>query len=707
MRKGLKTTDLRRELGAKSTSHVLFLDGTERGRKFGLKLGLSVEPGLKAVPGPNGRVLDGYIVPDEADADKVYNKCTSNRIFCERYGIPEVPGLATKLLQGRKVKYLNSREQRIIGRVVSSFLDQATTGMNRATHYNTKADQQRAERLAHAAMFSVDRQTYGLLSCLSGLTDNSRKLAAWMLLEWPGVGNPTAYDLQYERELVKALVKGVTAPRMFQLFGLLRETKCNNARTRRVILSALLGSNKLDWWSVKYRRKMRLALQHAWGKRTASMVASVCRKQHWTQKERGILNDHVWAYVDADGDRNEVRQCVAFVLGSTDGRWTVPLLEAYVNSRDDLSDGRNLPPEVLEGIRSVYHRSSSHDDVIRLTARTKAFTDGQKIKHQRRAQKAGARLDFDPKRYDAVKLYIYAYERGMSAAIRAALDEKATQAAQLLPLDCSDAVVLVDASVSMSGDSTQKLRPMASALALSDMLEAAGARRVLVGGKRSGRLVHPSGDTSLALPLAKAMRDGSPSAVYVISDGYDNTPAGRFAETVRAIRHMGILTPIYHLNPVSAAETASVRSLASGVIPTMPVQDPKSFGTALLREALEQDPLNGLKALLLQGKKALQAPAAEVSKSKRKALPKPVKVTKRVHEVLDELSPTMRAALSAMASNDRTSAGRIDYREVGVRPQTVEALKRRGLVKDSKVGPDYVLYTPLGKKAAYALQQEV
>jgi len=697
MRKGLQTTKLRRELGAKSTSHVLFIDGSERGRKFGLKLGLSVEPGLKAVPGPNGRLLDGYIVPDQADADKVYNKCTSNRIFCERYAIPEVPGLAKKLLRGDRVN-LNPREQRIVGRVVASYLDQATTGMNRATHYNTKEDQQRAEKLAHAAMFSIDRGAYGLLSCLSGLTDNARKLAAWMLLEWPGVGRPTQYDLQRERELITALVNAVTAPRMFQLFEMLHQSGCNNKRTRRVILTSILGSDKLDWWAVKYRRKMRRALQHAWGKRAASMVASICRKRHWTQKERGILNDHVWAYTD--NDRGHVSQCVAFVLGSTEESWTVPLLKAYVNARDDLRDGRNLPPEVLEGIRSVFHKDRSHDDVLRLTSKTKALTDGQKIKHQRRLQRAGAKADFDPKRYDAIKLYVYAYERGMTAEIRDVLDEKAEQAATLLPFDCSDAVVIVDASGSMSGDETQKLRPMASALALSDMLQAAGARRVLVGGKRSGRLVRPSGDTSLALPLAKAMRDHRPSAVYVISDGYDNTPAGRFAETVRAIRQMGVSTPIYHLNPVSAAETASVRSLASGVIPTMPVQDPKSFGTALLREALEQDPLNGLRALLRQGQKALQAPKVELPKPRRR---RSVAVTQRLLDVVGELSPTMRDALVDM---DRVQVdGKINYRGAGVRPQTVEALRRRRLVKKAGRSTDYVLYTKLGQQAAAVLQR--
>lgn len=695
MRKSLKTTALRRQMGARSTSHVVFLDAGTKGAKLGTQLGLSIEPGLKAVPGPDGRVLDGYVLATRDEAKRVHDKATSSRIFAERYAIPEIPGLATKLLQGKKVD-LNLREQRIVGKVVSSFLDLATTGMDRATHYNTKEDQARAEQLTHATLFGIDRQTYGILSCLNGLTDNARKTAAWFLLKWPTVGKPSDAELRMERELVRALIESITAPRMFRLFQSFRESGVNNSRTRRIMLGIMLGSDKLAWWSVKYRRKMREALQHALGKRRASIVARICRKRAWTRKEKGILGELVWPYAK---DRDAVQECLAFVLGSTEGRWKTELLHQYIDARDDLAMGRKLPPEVLEGIRSVYHKDKSHDDVLRLTARSGAMTDGQKIGQQRRIEQAGVKnVEFDPRKYDAIKLYIYAYERGMSREIRDALDEKASQAAAQLPMSAEGAVVILDASKSMVGDSTQKLRPMAAALSMVDMFVAAGARKIVVGGKDRGRrLVRPSGDTSLARPLAEAIRDYSPTAVYVVSDGYDNAPAGRFAETVQAIRKIGVHTPIYHLNPVAAAEVASVRQLAPGLIPTLPVQSAKAFGTTMLRQALEQDPLNGLKALLQKGRRALTGavsgqhtlPTAKEEKRSSKGNGKKIQ---KVREVMRDLSDTMQSALHELYGHGQTD-GRVRYRGL-VHPNTVNALARRKLIKVS--GADYIQHTDLG-----------
>ncbi len=691
MRKSLKTTALRRQMGARSTSHVVFLDAGTKGAKLGVQLGLSIEPGLKAVPGPNGRVLDGYVLADRDEAKRVHDKATSSRIFAERYPISEVRGLATKLLQGRKVD-LNPREQRIVGKVVSSFLDLATTGMNRATHYNSKEDQARAEQLAHATLFGLDRQTYGILNCLNGLTDNARKTAAWFLLKWPTVGKPTEGDLQMERELVRVLIESISAPRMFRLFQDFRKSSVNNSRTRRIMLNMLLGSDKIAWWSVKYRRKLSEALQHAFGKRRASIIARICRKRAWTHKERGILGELVWPYTQ---DRDTVQECLAFVLGSTEGRWKTELLRQYVDARDDLSMGRKLPPEVLEGIRSMYHPTKTHDDVLRLTARSGAMTEGQKVGQQRRMEQAGVRnVEFDPRKQDAVKLYIYAYERGLSSEIRDALDEKAEQAAAALPMRADGAVVILDASKSMVGDSTQKLRPMAVALATADMFVAAGARKIVVGGKERGRrLVRPAGDTSLARPVAEAIRDHNPTAVYVISDGYDNAPAGRFAETVQAIRKVGVNTPIYHLNPVAAAEVASVRQLAPGLIPTLPVQNAKAFGTTMLRQALEQDPLNGLKALLQKGRRALTGavsgqrtlPTAKAEKHQKGGSPQ------RVRETVRDLSDTMKSGLSELYGHGQE--GRVRYRGL-IHPNTVNALARRKLVKVS--GADYIQHTDLG-----------
>jgi len=714
MQKGLKTTELRRLMGTRTTSQVIFLDSVQKGKKLGLQVGLSVEPGLASVQGPDGKVLDGYVVADSEAADLLVAEAEKTGVYCEKYGIPSVPRLATRLLKNEDVG-LNMREQRIVGRVVSSFLDIATTGMARGTHYNTKEDQIKAERLAHASMFSVDRQTYGILSCLSGLTDNARKLVCWFLLEWPSNGAPTQDELAGERELVRALLSSISIPRMFQLFEMLLDSGCNNRRTRRITLSAILGSPNVEWWAVKYRRKMRNALQHAWGKRLSGVIFSLGSRFAKDgdnvvlgPKEQQILRRHVSPYL-GENDLAVACECAAFVLEDpAKGVWSLPLFKAYLAARVDLAAGNRLPPEVLEGIRSTYHKGTKKEEIVRISAKSGSMTEKQKIQVQKRAESAGVKVEFDASKQDATRLYLYAFERSLDDNIRKALDEKARQSAATLPIDCTGAVVLVDASRSMFGDRTQKLRPMATALAMRDMFMAAGAKKsVIVGGKGKGRMVFPAGDTSLALSLAETIRDDSPTSVYVISDGYDNTPAGRFEETVRAIRKIGINTPIYHLNPVAAAETASVRQLAPNVIPTMPVQNPNAFGAALLKEALEQDPLAGVRALLNEGRTAMLAAI-----SGRKALPeaKPLRRTgktaatasKEAIIAVKDLSSPMASAVRAIYTATPNERGLVNYRGL-IRESTVSALSRRGLVKVA--GSDFVKHTDIGRQAASILSR--
>ncbi len=70
----------------------------------------------------------------------------------------------------------------------------------------------------------------------------------------------------------------------------------------------------------------------------------------------------------------------------------------------------------------------------------------------------------------------------------------------------------------------------------------------------SYELVEPSGDTSLAAGLVQLLKS-DPDVVFVLSDGYENAPAGRFGKTVAAVRRIGIQTPIHQFTPVFAAES--------------------------------------------------------------------------------------------------------------------------------------------------------
>ncbi len=507
------------------------------------------------------------------------------------------------------------------GKAVTAFLDVATTSFGRATAYNTRLEQQTAELKVHDDLMGASRDVYSVLMGLDGLTDRARQVGLKKLLSTHREKDEFLTG-DVEREILYMLLHELPPQRMLKLLDALRVgseelgiKKANNARSRKLILRTLLASSRLQFWAVKYRSKVAGALTHAWGKRLTGIIRSILSKDPAARdaKENEILASNVAKYVSKDRDNDRLAaalQSVGFVLGVRD-RLSLPIFTAFVAAKTDLSKGSKLPAEVLEGLRGTYHKGTPKEKVLELTKDD--LTSGQKIAVQKRAKAAGVEVrleESDLLAQDAVKLYIYAFETGMTPAIREALDKKAERAAGQFPARYESVAVIVDASGSMAGDKTQKLRPMAATLALRDMLIRTSERSLvlLAGGVEGERgLVRPSGDTSLADALVDALCT-NPDTVFVLSDGYENTPAGRFAEVVDQVRELGVKTPIYHLNPVMAAEAQGVRQLAEGKVPTLPARDASSLGPGMIRGLIEADPVKGINTLIrlvLSERKAL------------------------------------------------------------------------------------------------------
>lgn len=494
--------------------------------------------------------------------------------------------------------------------VVRSFLDTATTSMGRATHYNTREEQQKAELAAHEALMKLSRDLYAVLLALPGATDRAVQVGTKKLLSVPRNGTSDEFlNPTLEQAVLYHLIQALPAQRMLKLMDAFRVgsedlgiKKANNARTRKLILRTLLSSSRLQLWSVKYRSKVAASLTHAWGQRKASFIREILRKDGRTRtaKERGILGREIGRFTSGDKGFKLACECVGFVFGLRD-RLSLPLFKAFEAAKGDLSLGSKLPLEVLEGIRSTFHKDVAKDESLKVAAKGGRMSAGQKMATQARAEQAGVEVAMDPTKYDAVRLYLYAFERGLDESIASALDMRAKKAASAFPARYERVGILVDASASMAGSDTQPLRPMACALAMRDMLlhVAEHADQRLVGGEGEG-LVRPMGDTALADGLVDLLSaEMPPDAVFVVSDGYENTPAGRFAEVVEQVRGLGIDTPIFHLNPVFAAEASGVRELAPGTnVPTLPVQSPEGLGTTMVRGLIEADPVQGINALV-------------------------------------------------------------------------------------------------------------
>lgn len=514
-----------------------------------------------------------------------------------------------------RMTHLSSVERELLPLAIGEFLDTAATATARGTFYNTRAEQEAAVQSVHRELFALDRGIYTAALLLPGLTDYSRQVGAVQLLrttQADGLLSP-----EQEGIAVRGLLRMLPPQRMLKMFGMLRAERINNARTRRLILSTLLGADSLEFWAVKYWRKLATALTHAWGRRTASIVRAVLAKptEQRTEKERQIVKRHLHRYVNVTGS-NRIEECVRFVLGDEDGL-TLRRLAAYRDAKRDLATGRVLPFETLEGLRSRFHRETTSAQVLELTK--SQLTAGQKIGLQRKAKEADVAVDFDPANYDAVRLYVYAYEMGMSEAIRHELFLKAQATAERLPVRFEHAGILLDVSASMIGHETQAGRPISVALALRDLLAETAERSTIVtsDGRNApaAEMIEPAGDTSLVAGLVGLLKH-DPDVVFVLTDGYENAPAGRFAEVVRAVRRMGVETPIHQFSPVFAAEARGVRSLCE-TVPGLPVNKPDAIGLGLLKVLFEADVDRGAAALLSMVRPMIEAAGPSTSAERK------------------------------------------------------------------------------------------
>jgi hypothetical protein len=498
------------------------------------------------------------------------------------------------LVNERRYGFL-SKDISVSGKAFENFIDNLVTASSRATFYNTEKEQIETATQIHKELMSIDRGLYGICLLLPGIMDFSKQLGISALLKIPtdGSGLLTAEE---EKKLVNWLTTNLPPQRMLKMFAELKNGKVNNSRTRGVILSCILGSSKLEPWSVKYRTKIRITLKHAWGERLSSIIVSVLKKNSRTAKENRIISNNIDKYLDTKNNDN-VYQCIRFIF-KDESNIDLKLLKAYVRAKEDFEKGCLLPYEVMEGIRSTFHTEKDKSDVLKLTRRN--LTTNQRIAFQKKAKADGVAIAFNPKKYDSVRLYLYAYEMGMTDDIKNALSDKAKESAFYYNLEDKKAGILVDCSQSMMGPDTQKLRPMATALAMRDaLIKAAKSADVVYCGENEPDdydMVVPAGGTSLEKGLVDLMLQ-QPDVIFILSDGYENSPSGRVDEVMRNAKSFGIDIPVMHFSPVMASEAKSIRKL-SNEITSLPAGNTDSTAIGLLKGTFSNNPALGLRALL-------------------------------------------------------------------------------------------------------------
>ncbi|MFW6173260.1 MAG: hypothetical protein ACOC5T_05895 [Elusimicrobiota bacterium] len=497
-----------------------------------------------------------------------------------------------------------------IQKSLMAFLDASSTSMGRKTFYNTKNEQDDALGKIHKSVFSINRGLYTSMLLLPGVTDLSRTMGIHCLLQ-QGYNNDEEFFLTSDEEkiIINELLASMPVTRVLRLFEDLKKQRVNNRRTRTIISRFVLGNDNFVFWSVKYRKKIRDMLVHAIGYRQTSALKTILQKQNVerTSKERSFIQKSIDRYLPFGINKKHIYDAICFVLGGTKENWGAPLIRSFFEARESIEKGKNLPAEVLEGIRSKYHSDVSSAEVMKLTQDN--MSEKKKMQVQKSAKKKNVEIEFNPMKQGVVDLYIHAFETGMTNEIKKALKIKAKKAsANNLVMAHEHVGVVVDCSRSMRGDRTQKHRPISIALAMRDMLrESANKATIKSSHGKTIKNCIPSiqNETSLSQSLVDVLIE-KPDTVYLITDGYENSPAGRVAEVIKRVREMGNNTPIYQISPVMGAESAGIRSVSSEIEP-LPVSRPEGMGLALIRSAISQGSLeDGIEGLLTIAKKELK-----------------------------------------------------------------------------------------------------
>jgi hypothetical protein len=354
-----------------------------------------------------------------------------------------------------------------------------------------------------------------------------------------------------EGQLVAAALRALPPPRAYRALLALRRRGLNNRRIRAIVRDYLSQRPDLTFDAVKYRNKLRDLVLHT--------------------------------HLPLPGELGQF-----LFKGWKQRRYQAPLLEAFRRAHFSEDALYELPFTVAEGLAA--RRKLDRADFLRKIA--PRLTTHERLRLQSAAARAGVdALDIDLARAGLTRLALYilslapADRTARADELRAALDAAARRCLREAPLQLGRVAAVLDRSYSTVGSPDKPRRSLALALAVDALLRGASAEYMSFWTPAlDGDPLHaaPRGQTDLASPLLDALQ-ARPDLVVVVSDGFDNDPAGGAGEVCRVFRARldpARRTTIVHINPVFDAPELGPRRLAAEV-PTLGLRDAEDLPTAL------------------------------------------------------------------------------------------------------------------------------
>ncbi len=493
------------------------------------------------------------------------------------------------------LNYLNPRSAEQLQAGLSAFLDVLYSAKPTSHRPFELMERAGAIQTIHQKVMQLDRGVYALSLLLPKVKNQAKRLGLLNLIKTHFNGY-TLLNQEEEAFVLDVLWYELPRVEKFVVLEELRKQSLNRSRVRKFFLRHILSEDNLEEWSVKYRHKLRNALQHLWGQRKTSIIREILTKKprELQAREQGILGAHIDKYLGNGFEVEKVYDILRFLLAGIAAP-SLTYCRSFVEAKEDLLKGAQLPYEILEGIRSVYHADCKAKRVLELIQNRKK----NKPRHRRAKSKLSAYWEADD--FPAEQLYRWAYARGMKPDIRETLAKKANKLAEDLVWQLGNIGILVDNSYSMRGRGSQTMHPISMSLAIKDSLCAMAQESLVVYTspvlpEEKIDLIPCRGDSCIADKLL-GMIEHAPEIIFILSDGYENAPKGRTKELLKAIRGLQIDIPVIQINPIWASDLCHTKRL-SPQIPCFPVHDVQECVLGIQKMLLEADYEKGIQALL-------------------------------------------------------------------------------------------------------------
>ncbi|WP_189519807.1 hypothetical protein [Streptomyces sindenensis] len=424
------------------------------------------------------------------------------------------------------------------------FVNAAITATGQREFRSRAVDQQLSLDFLHTYVQVNYRQVYAASLALD-INHHNAALIVRRLLETADEASPE--ERRREGRLIAARLALLPPQRVYRLFGELRRAGVNNRRTRAIIRDWLAGRPDLGHDAVKYRAGLKTVARHI----------------HLACPERDEPLAEIGAFLFRPGRAR---------------RYEHPLLDAWRRAHYEQGAVAELPFTVAEGFAA---RHGMKREVF-LKRAAPRMTRLERLRTQEQRTVDGRRPDVELTAMPLTRLALYVLSLGFEeragrrAELTGALRAAARRAAGAHAGSWGRVHAVLDDSFSSSGSGQKRRRPLAVALACHHLLEvlaAPGAYRGLwTSGAGDALLVRPWGPTPLGMRILDALEPGAdgaaPDRLVIVSDGWDNAPAGLAGEVLRVWRRRldpARRTAVVHVNPVYDAEGFDVRRLAAGV----------------------------------------------------------------------------------------------------------------------------------------------